>query len=210
MKIKVCGISRPQDAKAAISLGADYLGLVFAASPRQVDLKQSLAIIKRTGAFKNWVGVYVNASLDEVLTSAKKLNLSAVQLHGEESPAYCQELKKNEVRVIKAFRIKDHLAKLNEYEDADFWLLDAFAQHAHGGTGKTFNWEILERLKITKSFFLSGGICSENLEYIPMVENMVGIDVSSSLERSPGCKSLQKMRAFFKQSSATMEDWSEL
>jgi len=207
MKIKVCGLKFPENIKAVAALGPDYMGFIFyAASPRFVDeltpetLNQIPSTIIKTA-------VFVNESIENVGQLIEKIGFEAVQLHGDESPEFCGHFK-GKVTVLKAFGINEDFdfAKLNDYTcKVDFFLFDAKTP-IHGGSGKTFDWKILDNYKLDIPFFLSGGLSLENLEEIKNIGHpqFYGIDLNSRFETQPGLKDIDKLERAFditKQSS---------
>lgn len=200
-KVKVCGITTLEDARFAAGALADYLGFIFYdKSPRYIEPAKAGAII-------NWiegpqkVGVFVNQALDDVNDIATQTGIDLVQLHGDESPGYCDMIN---FPVIKVFHITsetnaDELASdIEVYKNsADYFLFDTKIDGLYGGTGKTFDWKLLENLSMGKSFFLSGGLNAQNVsEAIDKVSPDV-VDLSSGLEESPGLKDFDKIEEFF-------------
>lgn len=199
-KIKICGITNLEDARFAAGALADYLGFIFYdKSPRFIEPGEAGAII-------NWlegpekVGVFVNQPLDDVNRIAKETGLDYVQLHGEESPEYCQLV---ETSVIKAIHIEeesvDYLLKhqIEQYaEVADYLLFDTKIDGLWGGTGNSFDWSMIQDLDINAPFFLSGGLNTDNIKEAIETVQPFAIDVSSSLEHKPGVKDFGKIEAF--------------
>jgi phosphoribosylanthranilate isomerase len=196
VKVKICGITRLEDALTAITAGADALGFVFyPASPRHVLPEQAADIIRNLPPFVQTVGLFVNEDVTTVTATADQCGLDVVQLHGEETPEYCSAIRR---RIIKAFRVKDitTLDVLERYQVSGC-LLDAWSPAAPGGTGQTFNWEIAaEAVKRGHRIILAGGLTPENIaEGIHQV-HPYGVDVSSGVEYAPGCKDTVKIRDF--------------
>jgi phosphoribosylanthranilate isomerase len=199
VKVKICGITCLDDALAAVDAGADALGFVFCSlSPRHVFPEQAAEIIRRLPPFVQTVGLFVNEEISIVRATADQCGLDIVQLHGEETPEYCGLVRR---RIIKAFRVKDihTLESLTSYHVAGY-LLDAWSPAAHGGTGRTFNWEIAaEAVRRGYRIILAGGLTPDNLaESIHMV-HPYGVDVSSGVESGPGRKDASKIRQFIEQ-----------
>ena len=201
-KIKVCGLTTLADARFVSGAQADYLGFIFyPESPRYIEPAKAGAII-------NWVegpekvGVFVNQPLDDVNEIAKQTGLDLVQLHGMESPGYCDMI---DLPVIKVFHIRegmraDELAdEISNYKEvADYFLFDNKSDHRWGGTGQTFDWTILKELSLQKiPFFLSGGLNLGNVEEAIGRVQPDAIDVASGLEESPGVKDYEKTELFF-------------
>lgn len=196
IKIKICGITNLEDAVTAVEAGVDALGFVFcAASPRHVFPEQATEIIRNLPPFVQTVGLFVNEDAATVNTTADQCGLDIVQLHGEETPEYCGSIRR---RIIKAFRVKDltTLEMLREYHVAGY-LLDAWSPAAHGGTGKTFNWEIAaEAVRRNRRIILAGGLTPENVAESIRQVHPYGVDVSSGVESVPGHKDAAKIRQF--------------
>jgi phosphoribosylanthranilate isomerase len=200
-KIKICGITNADDAVAAFQLGADMLGFNFyPQSPRYIEPLEAEKIIIKLPAFVEIVGVFVNADAETIRKTAGHLMLDWVQLHGDESPQFCQSLNSMTAQIMKAIRIKT--PKDIEYAKnfaTDALLLDAFHPSLYGGTGERFDWKSLPELTghILGRTFLAGGINPENvIEAIS--QSFYGIDVCSGIESAPGKKDHKKMSKLFK------------
>ena len=203
-KIKICGITNEKDALWAASLGIDYLGMNFYKdSPRKVSAQTAKKIVDKLPAFTQGVGIFVDEDINSIVKIGKKCRLSFVQLHGNESPQYCDELssllaKANGCKIIKAFRIRDEdsLKEIPQYS-IEYILLDAFVQGELGGTGETFNWDLAVKAKeFNKPIFLSGGLSVENVKDAIEKVNPYAIDVASGIERLPRRKDYDKMHEF--------------
>ncbi len=197
VKIKICGITNLEDALLAVDAGADALGFVFfTKSPRHIFPEQATDIIKRLPPFVQTVGLFVNEDLDIVNTTADLCGLDLVQLHGEETPEFCQSVKR---RVIKAFRVKDitSLEEIRSYHVAAC-LLDAWSPSAYGGTGKTFNWEIAAATVASGHVILAGGLTPENVAEAVQIVKPYAVDVSSGVESEPGKKDARLMQRFIR------------
>lgn len=195
-KVKICGITNHEDAAAAMELGADLLGFNFyAKSPRYVKADRATAIINRLPAFVDVAGVFVNHSLEEVREIASQCQLDWVQLHGDENPEFCRWLAYDSFKTMKAIRVKDEgdLKDVDSYF-TDAILLDAYDPSKYGGTGITFDWNIIGH--IGRRIFLAGGVNPENA--VGAVElGVYGIDVCSGVELEPGKKDHEKMKRLF-------------
>ncbi|HEY6403852.1 MAG TPA: phosphoribosylanthranilate isomerase [Blastocatellia bacterium] len=195
VKLKVCGITSLEDARAAIDCGAEYLGFNFyAKSPRYIAPKSARAIIERLPDGIISVGVFVNEPRPEdVIEILRASGARVAQLHGDESPDYCASI--GAERVIKALRINDEFdaRRALDYPAAAI-LLDAYDAKLYGGTGKTANWEIArEAAKLTR-IFLAGGLSPDNIvEAIRAVEPFA-VDVNSGVEIAPGRKDSNKLQ----------------
>lgn len=206
MKIKVCGITQVEQLIALQELGIDYAGMIFyQQSSRYVLTKLNSKTIKDAQLKIKKVGVFVNATEEEILTMIKEYDLDLVQLHGDETPSFCERIS-NKVRVIKAFRISEKNEENIEWlikpykESVDFYLFDTYSKNAYGGTGTKFNWQALQQCNINKPFFLSGGIGIDDIDYIKEFNNpfFYGIDLNSKVESEPGVKDLQLIKQILK------------
>ena len=197
IKVKICGITRPDDAAAAVHEGADYLGLVFAPSPRQVDEGRARMIMSAVPDFKNWVGVFVNKDRFDVVKLCGSLRISFIQLHGNETPEECSFMQREGFQVIKAHRIQaaESLDAVSRYETA-FILLDSYSKHREGGTGKSFNWKLLKGRSFNARVFLSGGLKAALMPDALGSFCPYAVDVSSGVEDCPGEKNRAEMKEF--------------
>lgn len=207
MRVKICGITQPQQGQAIAALGATALGFICVErSPRYVDAQQVQKIIQTLPITVDYIGVFANASLTELKEVLKVAPLTAIQLHGDETPAFCAQVKQlfPHLEIIKAFRIKtvESLSIIPKYvEMIDTLLLDAYHPQQLGGTGQTLNWDILEDFCPGRPWFLAGGLTPDNI--LQALDNLTpdGIDLSSGVERSPGDKDMSKVAQLFQQLS---------
>ena len=204
MKVKVCGITRVEQLKALEEAGADYGGLIFYpgskryAGTRLADVQED---VKRIAIKK--VGVFVNEPLDSVFDYIKDYGLHAVQLHGDENPAYCKRLMQ-EASVIKVFRlagevdVDDLLAPY--LHSCHYFLFDTETKD-YGGSGRKFNWAVLAKAVIGKPFFLSGGIGAGDVESLRAFQHpwLIAVDINSSFETEPGVKDLATVSFFIQE-----------
>jgi len=196
VKVKICGLTSYEDAAAAMEMGADLLGFNFyPKSPRYIQPEKAGQIISKLPAFIDIVGVFVNSSLEEIRNTTDQCQLNWVQLHGDESPQFCRELLWHNVKTMKAIRVKDKsdIDRAQSYF-TDAILLDAFNPQRYGGTGLTFDWNIIGH--ITKRVFLAGGINPDNIARAVKL-GVYGIDVCSGIEAQPGKKDHKKMKTLF-------------
>ena len=195
-KVKICGITRMEDALAAAAAGADALGFMFyEASPRRVAFDVAAKIIRELPPFLVRVGVFVNPSPDDVGRVIEDCRIDTLQFHGEETPEFCAQFG---LRIIKAFRVRDaeSLSALPAYVGATC-LLDSFVAGQHGGTGATFNWDLAaQTVKAGRRVLLAGGLTEENAAEAVRRVRPYGLDVSSGVEAKPGVKDAAKVRAF--------------
>ena len=196
VKVKICGITNYEDAAAAMDMGADLLGFNFyPKSPRFIPPEKAVEIISKLPGFMDIAGVFVNASLEQIRETISQCQLDWVQLHGDESPEFCKEFLSHNVKTMKALRVKDQ----TDIEKADAFftdavLLDAFHPEKYGGTGISFDWNIIGH--IGKRVFLAGGINPDNV--VAAVElGVYGIDVCSGIEAKPGKKDKRLMKKLF-------------
>jgi phosphoribosylanthranilate isomerase len=196
---KICGITRHTDAQTAAALGAQALGFVFfAKSPRNIAALDARKIVDALPPFVTSVGLFVNPAVDEVKRVQQGVRLGLLQFHGDESPEFCAQFG---VPYIKAVRVKaglDLLQYARDYRSARGLLLDAFVDGTHGGTGSTFDWNLIPP-GLPLPVILSGGLTSENVGNAIRRVSPWAVDVSSGVELNPGIKDPQKMAAFMKE-----------
>ena len=205
-RVKVCGIASSEQVYALDEMGVEFAGFIFYQhSPRYVFKQLQPADIKKIkGKGINKVGVFVNAPVEEVLRAVDDCGLYLVQLHGDETPKYCEKIA-DYVTVVKAFRIREDenvLWKIKDYREiADMFLFDTEGA-GYGGTGKKFNWNVLKGLNIGKPFFLSGGIGPDDVEELgqfikdPVAKDLFSIDINSKFETIPGIKNMDLISQF--------------
>jgi phosphoribosylanthranilate isomerase len=196
-RVKICGITDPDDARDAALLGADAIGLNFyEKSPRYIDVSRASRIIESIPAFVSVVGIFVNHPNPQGLEDlALSLGLHAVQLHGNETPDYCSMIQK--VKVIKAFRVDAafRVESLRSYGNTMF-VLDSGSGAQFGGTGKVFDWNQAYGANAFGWIMLAGGLTSDNVGDAVSRLHPFAVDVSSGVESSPGRKDYEKMRHF--------------
>ncbi len=198
-KIKICGITNLEDARYASGKFVDYLGFIFYdKSPRYIEPAMAGAIINWLEGPKK-VGVFVNQSIDEVNQIAKESGLDLVQLHGDESVEYCELIDKPVIKVLHITpetSIDELKYKVESYSDvAQYFLFDTKIDALWGGTGKTFDWEMLAELSNKIPFFVAGGLNTDNMQNAIETTSPYAVDVSSSLEEEPGIKDYDKIDA---------------
>jgi len=209
-KVKICGLTTLEDARFVSGALADYLGFIFyPESPRYVDPAKAGAII-------NWlegpekVGVFVNQPLDDVNSIARQTGVDYVQLHGNESPDYCSLVEKP---IIKVFHVDDSIEPdqleetINLYlSQVEYLLFDTKSDTEWGGTGQTFDWNLLKEISREKPFFLSGGLNTQNVRNAIETAEPYAVDLSSGLEDSPGLKDFDKIELFFDEMRVIWEE----
>ncbi len=204
IRIKICGITRREDAVAAALAGADAIGLVFAESPRQVTIERAREILAALPPWLCSVGVFVNEETDIVRKTAESLGLGEVQLHGDEPPKVITELAP--LRVVKAVRViretfADEVRRFSEAGAAAV-LLEAPSPSVRGGSGKRFDWDLVAgardagALDRAPPLILAGGLTDQNVAAAIHLVRPWGVDVSTGVEEQPGLKSAEKMARF--------------
>ncbi len=203
-KVKVCGITNLDDALLAAELGAWALGMIFyEGSPRSCSLVEARRIVSALRRKVELCGVYVNAPLDDVLARSEELGLSMLQLHGEEGPSYCAEVRRRTgARVIKAAQVSGpgDVRDLERFH-VDFHLLDAHSkasarERLRGGTGETFDWALIAARRSKIPLILSGGLHAGNVAEAIAATHPFALDSASGTEERPGRKDPEKLRAF--------------
>jgi len=203
MRVKICGITQPEQSIAIASLGATALGFICVpSSPRYVTTSQIRAAIAQLPENIDKIGVFANASIGEVKQIVVDSGLTGVQLHGDESPEFCNQLHQAlpDIEILKAFRIRslEHLETTADYINyVDTLLLDAYHPQQLGGTGKTLDWTMLQQYSPNRPWFLAGGLTTDNIVQALSQVNPSGIDLSSGVERAPGDKDLDKVALLF-------------
>ena len=196
VKVKICGLTNYDDAAAALDMGADLLGFNFyPGSPRYLVPEKAALIINKLPAFIDTAGVFVNASFEHIKQTIDQCQLNWIQLHGDETPEFCGVFRSIDVKTMKALRVRDKsdIEKAEAYF-TDAVLLDAFDPKRYGGTGLTFDWNVIGH--IGKRIFLAGGINPDNAADAVKL-GVYGIDVCSGIESEPGKKDHKKMKALF-------------
>ena len=203
MKIKVCGNTIVSQVRELDKLAVDFAGFIFyKQSPRYMGEKIVKKEIENLPAHLKKVGVFVNESRDQIMKIIDEYQLDAVQLHGDETPEFCKQIS-DHISVIKAFRIGANQIDidwmLKEYvEVCDFYLFDKQSRSVYGGSGEKFDWNLLQKATIGKNFFLSGGICENDVKMLQRFTHryFYGIDINSCFEKSPGIKDIEKLKNF--------------
>ena len=193
--IKVCGLRRLEDVNAVNEFKPDYVGFVFAESKRQVTCAEAAYLVNNLKPCIKKVGVFVNKSRDDVEEIAMRCKLDVLQFHGDESPEYCASFKQE---VWKSIRVKDEHS-LDEIEnfDVDGILLDAFSKDMYGGSGESFNWDLVNKYKGNKKLIIAGGLNIDNIVECIDATNPAIVDISSGVE-TDGFKDYLKIGAFIR------------
>ena len=192
MMVKVCGLRRPEQIEPIADF-SDLIGFIFySKSPRYIDKPANSSNALR-------VGVFVNEKMEVILDKVKQHKLDFVQLHGQESPEYCLQLK-SKVRIIKAFGIDEQFdfSQLSNYKDCSDYLLFDTKTESHGGSGKSFDWTLLDKYEDNLPFFISGGINDNSLTELKKIEHpqFIGVDLNSGFESNPADKNIDQLRKF--------------
>lgn len=203
MRIKICGIRDPQQGQAIAATGATALGFICVqSSPRYVSVEQIQSVVAKLPSHTDKIGVFANANPTEIANIANNSSLTGVQLHGNESPEFCQKIRDilPNIEIIKALRIRN-LEDLNNsttFTDyVDTLLLDAYHPQQLGGTGQTLDWKILEEFNPGRPWFLAGGLTPDNITLALSKIKPDGIDLSSGVEKAPADKDLDKVAKLF-------------
>ena len=198
VRVKICGITRVEDALAAAAAGADAIGLVFyAKSPRAVDIEQAREILAVLPPFVTSVGLFVDAERSELERILASVPLDLLQFHGDESVQQCEAFGRP---YIKALRVKagdDIAAQVARYPSAQGILLDAYVEGVPGGTGEAFDWSLIPQA-LSKPLILAGGLRPDNVAEAVSRVRPYAVDVSGGVEASKGVKDVEKVGAFIR------------
>jgi phosphoribosylanthranilate isomerase len=199
-RVKICGITRVEDALAAVNAGADAIGLVFyAASPRCVNIAQAKVIVDAMPPFVSVVGLFVNAKVSEIQSVISQVDLDIIQFHGDETPQDCEQAcAQINLPYYKAIRVKPDTNLLQyaiDFNAAKALLLDAYSEQAYGGTGHTFDWNLIPK-NLPKPIILAGGLDVQNVAEAIRLTQPYAVDVSGGVELTKGIKDAAKIAAF--------------
>jgi phosphoribosylanthranilate isomerase len=196
VRSKICGITRVQDALAAVEAGADAIGLVFyAKSPRAVSVEQAAAIVQALPPFVTCVGLFVNMPRDDVQAVLQRVPLDLLQFHGDESPVDCEGYGRPYIKALRVRPGEDLAATMALYAGARGILLDTFVEGVPGGTGAAFDWSLVPP-DVAKPIILAGGLEASNVAAAIRQVRPYAVDVSGGVEASKGIKDAVKIRAF--------------
>ncbi|MFA9949584.1 phosphoribosylanthranilate isomerase [Dentiradicibacter hellwigii] len=194
-RIKICGLTRPQDVDAAVAAGADAIGLVFyPASPRYIDLARAIELIRHVPPFVDIVGLFVNAAPTQVRAVLAAIPVHLLQFHGDEDDAYCRQFGRPFLKAVRVCPDIDLPGQMAAFPSAQAILLDAFVE-GYGGSGQAFDWTLVPR-ELPKPIVLSGGLDANNVGDAIRRVHPAAVDVSSGVESGKGIKDAEKMRAF--------------
>ena len=194
-KVKICGIKTLSDAKFAVDYGADAIGFVFAESIRNVSKEKARAIVRKLPPFVTTVGLFVNDTAENIEAICRFCGLDTIQLHGNERPSLLNRLKA--FKTIKAFRIQNEkdIIPIRKYKP-DAILLDGYSENKMGGTGTSFDWKIVKKLKTSIPVIVAGGLTHLNVSQAIRIVNPYAVDVSSGVESGPGKKDRKLIKKF--------------
>ena len=197
-RVKICGITRPEDALEAILHGADAIGLVFyPQSPRYVTPLQAAEIVKKIPAFITVVGLFVNAESSEISDILSAVHLDLLQFHGDETPMQCRQFSRPYMKAIRVKSDTNLVQYAADYADAKALLLDAFAEGVPGGTGQVFDWNLIPS-NLSVPVVLAGGLNADNVTQAIQKVRPYAVDVSGGVEASKGIKDAAKIAAFMR------------
>ena len=196
VRSKICGITRIEDALAAVEAGADALGFVFyAKSPRAVDVRQARAIIDALPPFVTTVGLFVNASRCELNEILEVVSLDLLQFHGDETPADCEGYHRPWIKALRVRPGDDLEAACHHYAGARGILLDAYVPGVPGGTGEAFDWSLIPQ-RLSKPIILAGGLSADNVAAAIRQVRPYAVDVSGGVDQAKGIKEVARSEAF--------------
>ena len=197
-RVKICGITRRQDAEFAVKSGADAIGLVFyEPSPRAVTMAQAAAITAQLPPFVSAVGLFVNATAEKVRQTLDEVPLSLLQFHGNESAEYCAQFNMPYIKAVRMQTASDLIQADEHFAEASALLLDSYQHGVPGGTGQTFDWSMITA--VSKPLILAGGLKTENVAEAIRQVSPYAVDVSGGVEESKGLKSNNKISAFMRE-----------
>ncbi len=197
-RVKICGITRPEDGVVAARMGADAIGLVFyPPSPRAVSMEQAASVIAALPPFITKVALFVDAQRNDVEAVLQHLSIDLLQFHGDEEPDYCRSFGRAYLKAVRMREGVDLAAIAERYHDASGLLLDSYEKGLPGGTGQAFDWARVPE-GLDKPVVLAGGLSAENVEMAVRQVQPYAVDVSSGVEASRGIKDQDKIAAFMR------------
>lgn len=195
-RVKICGITRLEDALHCVHYGADAIGLVFyAPSPRNVSIETAKKIVEALPPFVSKVGLFVNASAEDIYNVLNQVDLDILQFHGDESPMECEQINFPYIKAVRMKADTNLVQYAQNYSRASALLLDAFSERAYGGTGQVFDWSLASG-NIAKPIILAGGLIPENVAKAIETVQPYAVDVSGGVEYAKGLKDEHKIAAF--------------
>lgn len=196
-RVKICGITRPEDAQAAVAAGADAIGLVFyPPSPRAVTIEQAKAVVAAVPAFVTVTALFVDPDPKEVQELLDSVRIDLIQFHGDEDSDFCGQFKHPYIKAIRVRQASDVVASCVRFPDALGILLDSYKPGVPGGTGETFDWSLIDDSQLTKPIILAGGLSPENVADAINQVRPFAVDVSGGVEASKGIKDHGKVTEF--------------
>lgn len=199
VRVKICGITRPEDARAAAMLGADAIGLVFcASSPRAVSIEQAQTIVRALPVFVTVVGLFVDAAPAAIKQVLQSVRIDALQFHGHETAEQCGRYRRPYIKALRMQEDADVAVCARDYADAAALLLDTYREKIAGGTGEPFDWSRVPA-NMDKPIILAGGLTPKNVAAAVRQVRPYGVDVSGGVESAKGIKDAQKMAAFIEE-----------
>lgn len=201
-RVKICGITRVEDARAAAAAGADAIGLVFyPKSSRYIECSDAVNIARAVGPFVTVVGLFVNATVEDVTSTLSEVDLDLLQFHGDEDAAYCEQFGRPYIKAIRMEPELDVAEVMSKYPSASGFLFDAWNKDKYGGTGETFKWDRMPDLT-DNALILAGGLTPDNVAEAVATTKPYAVDVSGGVEISPGIKSEQLIQQFIARATA--------
>lgn len=198
VRVKICGITRAEDALCAADAGADAVGLVFfSGSKRFVTVEQAQAVVRALPPMVSSVGLFVNADADVVAAILRQVPLDILQFHGDEPPEFCRQFDRLYWKAVRVRSRADIEAAAEHYHDARALLLDAYAPDQYGGTGQAFDWTMLPET-VSMPWILAGGLTADNVRDAVRQSGAVAVDVSGGVEVAAGIKDSSKIQAFIR------------
>jgi phosphoribosylanthranilate isomerase len=198
-RTKICGITRLEDAKASVRAGCDALGFVFyKESPRYIALDAFKVIVKELPPFVTKTGLFVNADPAEIEEVIQSGFVNVLQFHGDETPDFCRQFNFPYIKAVAVSSSVDLIQYAKDFHDAEALLLDAYHEHLKGGTGQTFDWNLIPQ-SLSKPIVLAGGLTVDNVKEAIKKVKPYAVDVSGGVEESKGIKNSLKIQAFIKE-----------
>jgi len=199
-RVKICGLTRPEDARLAVSLGADAIGLNFyPASPRVIPVERVAALVSGLPAFVTVVGLFVDPTREQVEAAVQTGLLQCLQFHGNETPEFCASFRIPFLKAVRVNSLESARECLQKFGSSANILLDTYVAGQAGGTGKVFDWDLAGRLvrESRNPIILAGGLTPDNVQEALLRVQPYGVDVSSGVESAPGIKDSDKLQRFF-------------
>ncbi len=198
IRTKICGITRPEDGAAAAALGVDAVGLVFyERSKRHVDIAQAQAVVRALPPFVSVVALFVNETEARIREVLAQVPVDVLQFHGDEPPEFCRRFARPYLKAVRVRNTQDIVDAAADYADARAVLFDAHIEGEYGGTGHSFDWQLLPEA-LAGNWILSGGLTPENVAEAVRITGAEIVDISSGVESAPGVKCREKMAAFIR------------